>query len=115
MKKIFALVLVCAAMTGCQSTKEPLYYYGEYNTAVYEFLKADGVTVEQQITMLEQVIKDAANKNKTVAPGLHAHLGMLYFNSGNAMLGASHFEIEKKLFPESTQYLDFLLKTGKGA
>lgn len=115
MKKLIALVLVCAAMTGCQSTKEPLYYYGEYKKAVYAFLKADGVTVDQQIMMLEKVIVDATNKRKSVAPGLHAHLGMLYFNIGNATLGTSHFEIEKKLFPESTQYIDFLLKSAKGA
>jgi hypothetical protein len=115
MKKLITLALVCAALTGCNSTKEPIYYYGEYNTAVYAYLKAEDVTLEEQITMLEQVITDAANKSKAIAPGLHAHLGMLYFETGNAALGTTHFETEKSLFPESTSYIDFLLKSAKGA
>jgi len=115
MKKLAALAFVCIALTGCNSAKEPIYYYGEYNTAVYAYLKADEVTVEEQISMLEQTIEDAANKSKAVAPGLHAHLGMLYFETGNPDLGATHFETEKLLFPESVQYIDFLLKSAKGA
>ena len=114
MKRLITLALICAALTGCSSTKEPIYYYGEYSSAVYAYLKADEVTVEQQINMLEQVIADAANKSKIVAPGLHAHLGMLYFETGDPTLGASHFETEKSLFPESVQYIDFLLKSAKG-
>jgi len=115
MKKLLSLALISIALTGCQSTKEPIYYYGEYNTAVYAYLKADDVTIEEQIGMLELVIEQAANKNKAVAPGLHAHLGMLYFETGNPSLGTTHFETEKSLFPESVQYIDFLLKSAKGA
>lgn len=115
MKKLIACALVCAALTGCNSTKEPLYYYGDYNSAVYTYLKADDVSVEEQITMLEQVIANAANNGKAIAPGLHAHLGMLYFDTGNATQGMTHFETEKQLFPESIQYIDFLLKSAKGA
>ena len=115
MKKIIALVFVFAALTGCNSTKEPIYYYGSYNAAVYAYLKADELSVEEQVNMLEQVITDAANKGKAIPPGLHAHLGMLYFESGNTTLGTSHFETEKTLFPESAHYIDFLLNSAKGA
>ncbi|GAA58172.1 MULTISPECIES: DUF4810 domain-containing protein [Pseudoalteromonas] len=115
MKKLITLAFVCIALTGCNSTKEPIYYYGDYSTAVYAYLKADDVTAEEQISMLEQIIADAANKSKNVAPGLHAHLGMLYFETGNPSLGTTHFETEKSLFPESVHYIDFLLKSAKGA
>ncbi|MCP4056283.1 DUF4810 domain-containing protein [Pseudoalteromonas agarivorans] len=115
MKKLLSLIMVCAALTGCNSTKEPIYYYGDYSTAVYAYLKADEVTAEEQISMLEQIISEATGKNKPVAPGLHAHLGMLYFKTGNPSLGTTHFETEKTLFPESVQYIDFLLKSAEGA
>ncbi len=115
MKKLIATAIVCVALTWCNNTKEPLYYYGDYNSAVYAYLKADEVSVEEQITILEQVIADAANNSKAIAPGLHAHLGMLYFDTGNAVQGIAHFETEKQLFPESVQYIDFLLKSAKGA
>ncbi|MBB1387043.1 DUF4810 domain-containing protein [Pseudoalteromonas sp. SG45-5] len=115
MKRLFPLAVIFAALTGCNATKEPIYYYGGYNTAVYAFLKADTITVEEQISMLEQTIADATNRNKAVAPGLHAHLGMLYFETGNSSQGTTHFETEKSLFPESVQYIDFLLKSAQGA
>lgn len=102
-------------LTGCKTAKEPIYYYGEYNTALYAYFKADQVTIEEQISMLEQVVTDAANQSKTVAPGLHAHLGMLYFETGDTVLGTTHFETEKSLFPESIQYIDFLLLSAKGS
>jgi len=50
-----------------------------------------------------------------VAPGIHAHLGLLYFNAGSSAEGEQQFAQEKALFPESAQYLDFLLKSKKGA
>jgi hypothetical protein len=40
---------------------------------------------------------------------------MLYFESGNILQGEAHFETEKQLFPESKQYIDFLLNSAKGA
>ena len=47
MKKLLPLVVVCAALAGCNSTKEPIYYYGDYSTAVYAYFKADEVSAEE--------------------------------------------------------------------
>lgn len=103
-------VLSCATilMLGCKTT-EPMYYYGNYSDAVYSYFKADETPVSQQITILEEVIAQAQGKGKPVAPGVHAHLGMLYFESGNNDQGINHFEHEKTLFPESAEYIDFLI------
>ena len=49
------------------------------------------------------------NQGKAIAPGIHAHLAMLYFESGNGSEGIQHFELEKQLYPESTHYIDFLI------
>jgi hypothetical protein len=51
-----------------------------------------------------------------VPPGFHAHLGMLYSMTGksNDQI-AAQFEDEKRLFPESTVYMDFLLAKMKKA
>jgi hypothetical protein len=107
----FSAVLFLA---GCK-TIDPIYYYGAYPEAMYSYFKADTTSISQQILMLEQVIEQAQGKGKPVAPGVHAHLGMLYFESGNADQGVTHFEREKALFPESTAYLDFLMKQAVGA
>lgn len=113
MKKLLALTFLGALLAGCKTT-EPQYYYGEYNVAVYSYFKSDSVTLEEQISLMNQVIEQAEAIGKPVAPGVHAHLGMLYFETGNESQGLSHFEIEKNLFPESTQYIDFLISSAKG-
>lgn len=104
------LVVFCTTflLGGCKTT-EPLYYYGAYQETVYSYFKGSEVGVSQQIEILEGVIEQARGKGKPVAPGVHAHLGMLYFETGNAGLGRASFEQEKALFPESATYLDFLL------
>ena len=109
MRVLFVVFFTTLFLGGCKTT-EPSYYYGSYQTAVYSYFKASEVGASQQIEMLEGIIEQARGKGKPVAPGVHAHLGMLYFNTGNASLGQVNFDIEKTLFPESAAYLDFLMK-----
>lgn len=110
MKKYTLALIVASVLVGCKAT-EPLYYHGQYNTAVYSYFKAKDVTLEEQIRELQELIEIAASTNQRVAPGVHAHLGMLYFEAGNARLGTQHFEKEMSLFPESRQYIGFLLNS----
>lgn len=114
MKKTIITMAIALGIVGCKTT-EPLYYYGEYNTAVYTYLKGEGATLEEQITALKETIELADANGKPIAPGVHAHLGMLYFETGNPQQGEVHFEQEKQIFPESVQYIDFLLTSAKGA
>ncbi|MCV2883415.1 DUF4810 domain-containing protein [Aestuariibacter sp. AA17] len=109
--------LLCAAaavfvVSGCKVT-EPTYYHGNFNSAVYSYFKAEDVSIEEQILQVQEIIQTAEVKSKPVAPGVHAHLGMLFFEAGNAVQGLEHFQMEKTLFPESAQYIDFLLKSLK--
>ena len=113
MKKLLFICLL-TILTGCK-TIEPLYYYGEYNDAVYSYFKAEEVSLEQQITAMQTTIQDAEAQGKIIAPGIHAHLAMLYFESGDASLGSQHFAIEKQLYPESAHFIDFLMTAAKGS
>lgn len=108
-------LLGLTVLGGCSSNSERLYYHGDYSAAVYSYFRQDDVTLEEQIETLNQIIEDAANNQMLVAPGVHAHLGMLYFETGSPNLGMQHFEAEKALFPESTQYIDFLIKQAQEA
>jgi hypothetical protein len=112
MKPQLLIGLFFLALTGCTST-EPLYYYGQYNSAVYQYFKAEDATLAEQIAILQSAIEHAAANNKPIAPGIHAHLGMLYYESGNSDLGRQHLEQEKVLFPESSQYINFLLNSNQ--
>jgi len=114
MRVLFSIFGIAFFLIGCKTT-EPTYYYGAYPEAVYSYFNADSVSVSQQITILEEVIEKAQGKNKPVPPGLHAHLGMLYFETGNNEQGLINFEKEKVLFPESTTYINFLISNNTGA
>ena len=105
---VFATLLV-----GCK-TVEPLFYHGNHSENVYNYFKADEVTLEEQIQSMNELLAQANEAGKMVAPGIHAHLGMLYFEAGNATDGIKHFELEKQLYPESTQYIDFLMASAVG-
>lgn len=103
-----ALVVVLTHLAGCQST-EPLYHHGQYNEFLYQYLSKDNYVQEEQIDKLLVMVEKAEARSKNVAPGIHASLGMLYFETGNPTQGLLHFEREKQLFPESIQFIDRLL------
>lgn len=116
MTKIAATVLaltVSAMLTGCASAPKTLYQWESYQPQVYQYLK--GESPVQQIAAMERDLQTISAKGNMVPPGFHAHLGMLYSIAGNQDQVMAQFEDEKKLFPESSAYMDFLLgKMKKG-
>lgn len=49
-------------------------------------------------------------------PGFRAHLGMLYLKMGDGDKGVEQLQSEKVAFPESTPFMDFLMRNvGKPA
>lgn len=108
-KRIFSGVFVLL-LAGCQ-TARPLYYWGHYEPLTYQSYANPGkATPEIQIAQLEEDIQKAAAAHLPVSPGLHAHLGYLYYQLGKLDLAQREFETEKTLFPESGPFIDRLLK-----
>ncbi|PTX97759.1 DUF4810 domain-containing protein [Opitutus sp. ER46] len=102
----FVLLL---ALVGCQ-TARPLYYWGRYETSIYQGYSApQKASPERQIELMLEDEQKAAAANLPVHPGFHAHLGYLYEQVGKSDLARKEFEAEKRLFPESAQLMDRLL------
>ena len=96
-------------LAGCAGPKQ-LYSWNSYQPQVYAHLKNDGKSsAEEQIIELEKGIQQAAAKGTQVPPGYHAHLGLLYLNTGRTDQALAAWNQEKALFPESTKYIDFLI------
>lgn len=95
---------------GCVSQPKPLYHWGSYQQQVYEHFRNENTSPQEQIAALEAGLQLARSSGQTPAPGLHAHLGMLYAETGKADQVRQQFESEKSLFPESAVYMDFLLR-----
>ena len=102
-----------AALTGCASAPKTLYGWDGYQPQVYQHFK--GESPDQQIAAMEKALQTMSAKGQSAPPGFHAHLGMLYSVSGKPDQVVAQFEDEKKLFPESAVYMNFLLaKTKQG-
>ena len=113
-RSLMALTLAASALlAGCAPGPQTLYQWEGYQPQVYEYLK--GESPDQQIAAMEKDLMLFSAKGGSAPPGFHAHLGMLYSVVGKSDQMVAQFEDEKKLFPESTAYMNFLLaKVKKG-
>ena len=107
-------LLVCASviiLTACaaNSPRQSLYYWGDFQDQQYTYLKGK-TGPEEGILALEKIREEASSKGKNVPPGLMAQLGILYGMTGRTDRFEEDLQAEKRLFPESSAYVDFLLK-----
>jgi hypothetical protein len=99
-------------ISGC-AAQPNLYQWEGYQPQVYQYFQ--GTSKEAQIEKLESDLQKIQASNKDVPPGYHAQLGLLYGQTGNSDRMVREFETEKKLFPESAPYINFLLSKNKTA
>ena len=111
--KYLAIVTSVALLflAGCASTNKNQYHWEEYEPLVYKtHISPDEVPPLLQIEMLEADIAKAYKNKKFVAPGVYAHLGLMYAAAGNKELAVTALNKEKELFPESATFIDGLLE-----
>jgi hypothetical protein len=106
---VLAALITAATLGGCVTQPQPLYYWDGYQQQVYQRFESTS-SAEAQIAALEESLQKARATDRALPPGFHAHLGMLYAEIGKADQVRQQFETEKTLFPESTQYMDFLMR-----
>ncbi|MFX1761102.1 DUF4810 domain-containing protein [Paraburkholderia sp. A1RI-2L] len=105
-----ALAVAGALLAGCATRTQPtLYQWDAYQPQVYAYLKGQ-TSPEEQITALEQALQQIRAKGNRPPPGFHAHLGSLYASVGKGQQAQQELHAEKEAFPESSAYMDFLLK-----
>lgn len=103
------LLVSCSIMIGCAAS-EPLYYWGDYEELIYQmYIEPGAADSATQVAKLKEDINKASTAGKPVPPGLHAHLGYMYFLQSDTHAAVLEFEMEKKLFPESTKFVDGLM------
>lgn len=101
--------MAAALLAGCASRPQPIYYWGNFQDHQYAYFKGEKGP-EDGIQGLEKIKEEAKAKGKPVPPGLQAHLGLLYGQTGRTDLLEQNLLAERESFPESSIYLDFLLK-----
>lgn len=111
MIRIYLFLLV---FLGACGTK-PLYYWGHYESVIYDRLaKQGGDGPTEHIELLQKDIDYVQSRDLKHPPGFHAHLGMLYSEVGKGRLAQEHLAKEKAAFPESEHLMNRFLGKTKG-
>ena len=107
--KIGLLVTFLLCLVGC-AAKPTLYAWGRYEELIYlSYARPDKTDLVMQVGQMEQDYQKARAENKSVPPGFHAYLGLLYFQIGKMEQAQQELLNEKKRFPESAVFMDRLL------
>ncbi|MBV8604944.1 MAG: DUF4810 domain-containing protein [Pelomonas sp.] len=109
--RLAAPLTLALALAACAAPHPPapLYAWGEYQAQMLKYYKNDG-DLATQAQVLELQLQKNADAHLACPPGLHGHLALLYAKLGNDDASRAHLEAERRLFPESAAYVDFLLK-----
>ncbi|QWA09243.1 DUF4810 domain-containing protein [Sodalis ligni] len=105
---------VVITLAGCATAPKKIYHWDNYQTTVYHYYQSGKTSPDEQIAALNASLEKSRASAKKVPPGVHAHLGLLYANTGRTDLAFQEFNHEKALFPESAPFMDLLLSKNKG-
>ncbi len=120
-KKISQVSIVTAVISlllisGCAPKNHSIYRWGVYEQLIYEMYAEPGkANPDTQLAILSADVERTLAEGKRVPPGVHAHLGYLYYLQGNKAVAINEFSTEQALFPESTIFIDRILKRLQGS
>ena len=103
--------LLCVALAACANKpRPPLYLWETFPKLQYDALLRGGVPPLEQMALLEAQAEKARATGAALPPGFRAHLGMLKLAGGDADRARELWMAEKTVFPESSPYMDQLLR-----
>lgn len=111
MRTTILIFFITFLLTGCASKPQSLYYWGDYQPELYSYLKGDSKGTKEQIGSLDETLQKARSQDMHLPPGYYAHIGLLHLEDGNLDEFKNFLEMEREIFPESAEYVGFLLKT----
>jgi len=108
--RLVGAIAMGSALVGCAPAPARLYHWEAFQGQLYEYFKADSSSPEDQLRILDAQAQKARASGAALPPGFRAHLAMIYLRLGRDGEAKQELEAEKANFPESAQYMDFLLK-----
>jgi hypothetical protein len=112
---LMAAIIGGSSLLGCAQAPKRLYHWDGFQAQLYQYFKGDGSSPDEQLRVLNEQSQRARASGLALPPGFHAHLAMIYLRLGRDAEAKLELEAEKASFPESTQYMDFLLKHMTGS
>jgi len=110
MKKLILFCFVIALATSC-TTQKPLYSWGNYDTASYNYLKnSDEKSTKDLMASYQTIIDKQKGSRGVVPPGVYADYGFLLLQANKTKEGKAMLAKEVALYPESKIFIDRILK-----
>lgn len=110
MKNVLKICAAIVLLVGCTHAPKTLYMWESFPRQQYDTLLRAGTGFDSQIHHLQAHTEKARANGAALPPGFRAHLGMLYLSAGNVDEARNLWEAEKTAFPESSPYMNQLLK-----
>ena len=102
--------MMALLISGC-SGKKPMYEYSNYSESYYQLKQTgDAESTAKWKSSLEDSIEKSNVHAIRVPPGIYANLGYLYLKVNDTQKAISFFKAEKTLYPESSVFMDNLIK-----
>lgn len=106
-----ALLAIVLALVGCANKAPPnLYGWNNYQKNLDTYLRNDRESLDTQAKLMEDDLQKIQTSGAALPPGYQAHMGLLYAKQGDLVRFQQHLLAEKKQFPESETFINFLLR-----
>ncbi len=107
----FGCVIFVIMLTGCAQQPRIGYRWGLYEKMLLDMYTEPGQAEPSvQVARLSEDVARTEAEGLRVPPGVHAHLGYMYYLVGNQTLAVEQFTIEKAAYPEAALFIDGLLQ-----
>jgi hypothetical protein len=109
-----ALLVLALSVVGCANkAAPPLYGWHGFEQNLDTYFRQDRESPDTQAKRMEDDLQKIRAAGQATPPGYMAHLGLLYGKKGDLARFQQHLEAEKQQFPESQNFVDFLLRQFK--
>lgn len=107
-RNLCAVLVLGASLTACSSGPEPLYSWGNYQSALLAYTKNPGET-QKFADRLASIIEKAEPKN-AVPPGVYAEYGYALLTLDRTPEALEQFGKERERWPESAKLIDGVIR-----
>jgi hypothetical protein len=112
--KRLTFLAITLAMMGCANKAPPtLYGWNGYEKNLDTYFRNDRESLDTQAKLMEDDLQKMRAAGNVIPPGYQAHMGLLYGKQGDMVRFQQHLQAEKRQFPESETFIDFLLRKFK--
>lgn len=102
--------MIIGSLVGCAHAPASMYQWDGYQKNVYQFMQHEAADPGEQLRLMQAQNERVKTAGTRLPPGFRAHLAMLYLQLGQYDDAKLQLQAEKTAFPESSHYMDFLLK-----